>query len=196
MKDYQLPHGHKKCKPLCKPCSKGFKDWPTYNKHLQDKHGQQTEWTCNICNKVQTTLSGYQNHMLMHNEDKKKKICEKCQSHFSYQSQLDHHMITHLDAKPYKCLSKACDGKGFKEKASLDHHMEQNSGEFIPCLVQGCTKTFKSRHYRADHMNNIHGPMEQCQNVLRGCTFTTRAQKTLNDHHNWYCEHNPDEDET
>ena len=77
----------------------GFKDWPTYNKHLQDKHVQETEWTCNICNKVQTTLSGYQNHMLMHDEDKKKKICEKGQSCFSYQSQLDHHMITHLDAK-------------------------------------------------------------------------------------------------
>ena len=89
----------KKCKPLCRPCGKAFKDWPTYNKYLQGKHGQQTEWTCNICNNVQTTLSGYQNHMLMHNEDKKKKICEKGQSCFSYQSQLDHHMITHLDAK-------------------------------------------------------------------------------------------------
>ena len=126
----------------------------------------------------------------------KRKKCEKCQSCFSYQSQLDHHMITHLDAKPYKCPSKACNGKGFKEKASLDYHMEQHSGELIPCLVQGCTKTFKSRHYRTDHMNNIHGPVKQCQNMLRGCTFTTRAQKTLNDHHNWYCEHNPDEDET
>ena len=166
MKDYKLPRGHKKHKPLCRPCGKGFKDWPTYNTHMQEKHRAQTEWTCKLCDKVQQTLSGYNNHMLMHYEDAKKKVCEKCQSHFTYQSQLDCHMVKHNNDKLHKCPSKVCNREGSKEKASLDCHIEQHSGELIPCLVEGCPKTFKSRHYRTDHMNNMHGPVKQCRNVL------------------------------
>ena len=75
MKDYKLSQGHKKRKPLCRPSGKGFYDWPSYNSHMQEKHRQQTEWTCKLCDKVLYTLLGYNNHMLMHDEDSKKKVC-------------------------------------------------------------------------------------------------------------------------
>ena len=127
MKEYMLPYGCKKRKPLYKPCSKGFKNWTSYNKHMQDKHGGQSEWTCNKCSKVLHSLSRFQNHMGMHNEDDKKHPCMKCTRRFTYPSPLDGHIISHGDDRPFKCPSKSCKTQGFKCQTSLNCHMEQHS---------------------------------------------------------------------
>ena len=114
MKDYRLPQGTKTVNHCLGHMGRGSRIGQlTINTYKISMINKQNGLL--ICDKIQYTLSGYQNHMLMHGEDAKKKVCEQCSSCFLYQSQLDCHMVTHLDEKPYKCPSKACNGKGFKK---------------------------------------------------------------------------------
>ena len=132
----------------------------------------------------------------MFDEDMKKHACDQCTKRFTFKSQLDRHMDSHVDDKPFKCPSRSCKTDGFKSKASLKRHMEQHSGELVECLVEGCSKKFTLKHYHTDHMNNQHGPPKECEHVLKGCTFTTQACKTLNEHQEWYCDFKSSEEDT
>ena len=151
-------------------------------------HKAEDEWVCNVCGKQLESTLGYWTHMLMHEEDRKKHVCPQCPIRFLYKSQLDRHMLSHsTTAHRLTCPSRDCAGKTFLNKDMLKRHMEIHKGEKKYCTVEGCPKFFYVSHYLSDHIRRQHKPAYQCENVLSGCTFTTRSRWTLHEHKNIFC---------
>ena len=62
--------------------------------------------------------------------------------------------------------------------------MEIHKVEKKYCTVEGCPKFFYASHYLFDHIRRQHKAAYQCENILSGCTFTTRSGQTLKEHEN------------
>ena len=159
--------------------------------HVRDIHGT-NEMTCYECGEGFDAERSLMTHIEMHEKSKKDLItCEECGKSFLYKSHKTRHMLSHSKEVNFFCPEKECrESKGFKSMSDYKCHMATHRSDKIPCSFGGCFYVGATKHQVGDHFRWVHGPMKQCPNKIRGCTFESRDNRRLKKHVNSACKHN------
>lgn len=130
-----------------------------FQSHIISHHNQ-TEFTCDKCNRVFRKLNHFKNHRISH-----LKVlpfqCEICDKGFVLKINYDCHMLTHTkpDNLPYKC--EKCP-KSYANKKHLYHHSFRHTDEgsfwvrYKIHRCRTCLRTFESANDLQQHSLQTH----------------------------------------
>ena len=97
-------------------------------------------------------------------------------------SSYDNHMIKHSDDRPFQCPIVGC-LKRYKTKGNFEIHVKghTNAEDKYRCAHEGCTKTFKFKHYLKKHIEYTHSDIRlQCE--WPGCDYWCKSKERLKEH--------------
>ena len=182
----------KKKQFTCTVCKTIFDTIGLRHIHVRDVHGT-NELTCYECGDAFDTETSLIRHIEIHKKSKDDlMMCEECGKSFLYKSHKTQHMLSHSNEVYFLCPEKECwQKKGFKSLSDYKRHVATHRSDKIQCSFGGCSYVGATKHQVSDHFRWVHGPMKQCPNEIRGCTFESRENRCIAKHVNSVCEHNP-----
>ncbi|XP_055012072.1 oocyte zinc finger protein XlCOF8.4-like isoform X2 [Boleophthalmus pectinirostris] len=130
----------------CSICNKDFTNISGLIYHKRTHTGEKP-YSCPMCNTRYTSSSNLKSHMRSHSGEKPYS-CSICNSWFTSSSNLKRHMGSHSGEKPFGCSS--CD-KTFARKSHLEVHMRTHTGE-KPFSCSVCNARFALNAHLKSHM--------------------------------------------
>ncbi|GLG94201.1 Testis-specific zinc finger protein topi [Gryllus bimaculatus] len=122
----------------CHKCDKTLYKY-SLKRHLQEVHGSERNFVCNVCNKTYVSQARLKLHVRTVHVNKqfaKKHVCEVCGKGKSTVAALRDHMNSHSGEKPYIC--HVC-GKNFFTNNGLISHLILHGDKKFKCDVCGYT---------------------------------------------------------
>ena len=104
----------------CKLCGKIFTE-DALKPHIRSVHvaHKETEYPCNICNKVYKSYNGLDRHKKVHTEAPNQYECDICHKMFAQNATMQRHKRIHLNIKPFLC--DVC-GTRFTQSTGMKSH--------------------------------------------------------------------------
>ena len=114
-------------------------------------HTDKKPFACQTCNKIFAQKSNLVRHKATHS-DEKPFACQICDRKFAHKSTLVQHRSTHSDVRNFK-WSVCPDGRSFKTKSQLSHHMVYHYEPKYSCsqcdhkVIESMKKLMKKINY-------------------------------------------------
>ena len=148
------------------------------NVYIDDQHGKEGMFSCNLCKNVSSTMKKVKSHLIRVHTIGAQYKCELCHRDFVYQSDMEKHMLVHKEDKPFMC--NLC-GAYFKSKIYITQHVQHVHGtdeerkalkKFI-CTI--CSKRLQSMHILREH-ERTHGKKKDILCTQCGKGFNTKGE--------------------
>ena len=167
----------------CEHCLNMFQNKRTLDKHLADRHGENT-WKCEYCGKLCVTEFTLKKHVLHTHKDGRKLVCEHCDKSFSALHEYKQHRVSHFGLKPFKC--DEC-GKRFSTASTLKYHRNIHTGKRrYSCNL--CDTQFDHLSHFKVHARIHTGEKPYICNV---CGLAFRVMNSLKGHMKGHSEERP-----
>ncbi|AWP17219.1 putative zinc finger protein 664-like [Scophthalmus maximus] len=173
----------------CTKCGESFKGFTDLNQHYAKVHDFRGPFSCSLCERTYTDLSGLIRHERSHSGELPFK-CPKCPKAFSYASALTLHDRTHTKEAPFLCWD--C-GKGCRSNAALRiHRLCCHSGaEEKRFCCEHCGKVYALKRSLDLHVAKLHTgvryPCSHCGNLFRSANSLTRHYLTHTEERPYSC---------
>ncbi|KDR14540.1 zinc finger protein 43-like isoform X4 [Zootermopsis nevadensis] len=168
---------HPQVKFSCFCCDKQFQSQKSLDHHIYIHHSDAKYFICEHCGMYFHLWRSLRDHLFIHEKAKSLFHCDICGRKFGSRASYDNHCSSHSEAA---FLCDVC-GKSMKNFTSLRLHKLSHvyPGNVLQhsCII--CAKTFRSRYFLADHMQQH---KNNCPYECTQCGRRFRMRRQLSNH--------------